>query len=116
MDIQVGHMLQSSEIYGPGIDSYSGFKDVRWRVRDVGTRNTGRLAQVPQPPPMTFLSNGKQPKVWKALLLGGEPLQQPEAVYHLIQGAKDLGLSVFLYTGYEPEEFTICYAIMFQHE
>ena len=33
-------------------------------------------------------------------------MQQPEAVCHLIQGAKALGLSVFLYTGYEPEEFT----------
>ena len=70
MDIQVGHITKQWNIRS--INLYSGFKDVRWRVRDVGTRNTGRLAQVPQPPPMTFLSNGKQPKVWKALLSRAE--------------------------------------------
>ena len=38
-------------------------------------------------------------------LLGGEPLQQAKASLELIKGAKSLGLSVFLYTGYEPSEF-----------
>ncbi len=37
--------------------------------------------------------------------LGGEPLQQAEALLPLIQNIRDLGLSIFLYTGYRPEEF-----------
>lgn len=107
MDIQIGHILQSSEIYGPGIRS------VLWvqgcTLACEGCWNTQYWA-----------ANGGLTtttkeilKQWKATqglegitLLGGEPLQQPEAVFHLIQGAKDLGLSVFLYTGYKPEEFT----------
>lgn len=39
-------------------------------------------------------------------LLGGEPLQQAEATLDLIQQAKALGLTVMLYTGYEPHEYT----------
>ena len=38
-------------------------------------------------------------------LLGGEPLQQAEAVLELIMACKEKELTVFLYTGYEPEEF-----------
>jgi anaerobic ribonucleoside-triphosphate reductase activating protein len=38
-------------------------------------------------------------------LLGGEPLQQAEASLQLIKGCKEKGLTVFLYTGYDPSEF-----------
>lgn len=38
-------------------------------------------------------------------LLGGEPLQQTEASLQLIKGCKERGLTVFLYTGYDPSEF-----------
>lgn len=38
-------------------------------------------------------------------LLGGEPLQQAEPVLELIHAAREMGLSVLLYTGYEPEEY-----------
>ncbi|MEC8681055.1 MAG: 4Fe-4S single cluster domain-containing protein [Candidatus Thermoplasmatota archaeon] len=38
-------------------------------------------------------------------LLGGEPLQQAEPVLELINAAREMGLSVLLYTGYEPEEY-----------
>ena len=38
-------------------------------------------------------------------LLGGEPFQQLDASLELIKGCKEMGLSVFLYTGYEPSEF-----------
>ena len=33
-------------------------------------------------------------------LLGGEPFQQLDASLELIKGCKEMGLSVFLYTGY----------------
>ena len=38
-------------------------------------------------------------------LLGGEPLQQAGPVLELIHAAREMGLSVLLYTGYEPEEY-----------
>ncbi len=38
-------------------------------------------------------------------ILGGEPLQQAEAVLELIEGTRCMGLTVMLYTGHEPEEF-----------
>ena len=107
MDIQVGHMLQSSEIYGPGIRS------VLWvqgcTLACEGCWNTQYWSASAGSSTTTddILEQWKATKGLEGItLLGGEPLQQPEAVYHLIQGAKDLGLSVFLYTGYEPEEFT----------
>ena len=40
-------------------------------------------------------------------LLGGEPLQQAEPVLELIHAAREMGLSVLLYTGYEPEEYDL---------
>lgn len=38
-------------------------------------------------------------------LSGGEPLQQPEALAELLAGAADLGLSIVVFTGYNPPEF-----------
>ena len=38
-------------------------------------------------------------------ILGGEPLQQAPAVLALIDAVKPMGLSVLLYTGYEPDEY-----------
>ena len=37
-------------------------------------------------------------------ILGGEPLQQPDAVLQLIRGVQAAGLNVVLYTGYEVDE------------
>ena len=39
-------------------------------------------------------------------LTGGEPLLQFDAALELASGAKELGLSVWLYTGYRYEELT----------
>ena len=39
-------------------------------------------------------------------LLGGEPFQQLDAVVSLVDAVKSLGLSVFLYTGYNKKEFS----------
>ena len=38
-------------------------------------------------------------------ILGGEPLQQAPVVLELINSVRSTGLSIFLYTGYEIEEF-----------
>lgn len=39
-------------------------------------------------------------------ILGGEPLQQATATLALMRAAKSFGLSVMLYTGYEPDELS----------
>ena len=39
-------------------------------------------------------------------ILGGEPLEQPTAIYSLIEEAKEKGLSIFLYSGFEDKELT----------
>ena len=107
MDIQVGHMLQSSEIYGPGIRSVlwvqgctlacEGCWNTQYWSANAGSTTTTDV----------IIEQWKATQGLQGItLLGGEPLQQSEAVHTLIQGAKELGLSVFLYTGYEPEEFT----------
>ena len=36
--------------------------------------------------------------------IGGEPLEQQEALIDLLKRVKELGLKRWLYTGYEPEE------------
>lgn len=36
--------------------------------------------------------------------MGGEPLEQPEALFELVRGVKFLNLNTWLYTGYKLEE------------
>lgn len=107
MNIQIGHTLDSSEIYGPGL------RAVLWvqgcSLACEGCWNT----QYWSPSAGSTSTTEELLEHWKTIsglegvtLLGGEPLQQADAVLALTQGAQDLGLSVFLYTGYEPEEFT----------
>lgn len=107
MNIQIGHTLDCSEIYGPGL------RAVLWvqgcSLACEGCWNT----QYWSPSAGDTSTTEEIIEQWKKTpglegitLLGGEPLQQAEAALVLIQGAQILGLSVFLYTGYEPEEFT----------
>ena len=47
----------------------------------------------------------KTPSIEGITLLGGEPLQQPWPIFKLISEVKKMGKTVFLYTGYNVEEF-----------
>ena len=107
MNIQVGHTLNSSEIYGPGLRAVlwvqgrtlaceGCWNTQYWSPSAGSTSSTSEILE----------QWGTTPDLEGITLLGGEPLQQAEAVLALIRGAQELGLSVFLYTGYEPEEFT----------
>ena len=104
--ISLGHRLDHSEIYGPGIRSV--FWTQGCALACKGCWNTQYWSS----------RGGSEIEVSKILneldqlegiegitLLGGEPLQQSEASLELIRGCKEMGLSVFLYTGYEPSEF-----------
>ena len=104
--LRLGHRLDHSEIYGPGI------RTVFWTqgctLACKGSWNTqywssqgGEEIQVAQ-----LLNELEQIEGTEGItLLGGEPLQQSEATLELIKGCKEMGLTVFLYTGYDPSEF-----------
>ncbi len=104
--IRIGHRLDRSEIYGPGLRSVIWVQGCTlackgcWNTQYWSARG-GEEIQVSE------LLNEIQAldDIEGITLLGGEPLQQAKASLELIKGAKSLGLSVFLYTGYEPSEF-----------
>jgi anaerobic ribonucleoside-triphosphate reductase activating protein len=47
---------------------------------------------------------GARPSIEGLTVLGGEPFDQPAAVASLVEGTRDLGLSVMVFTGYTLEE------------
>ena len=106
LSLSIGHRLDHSEIYGPGIRSV--FWTQGCTLACKGCWNTQYWSS----------KGGSEIKVSQILseldelddiegitLLGGEPLQQAEATLALIEGCKQRGLSIFLYTGYNPPEF-----------
>ena len=106
--ISLGHRLDRSEIYGPGLRAV--FWTQGCNLACKGCWNTqywskkgGDLIQV-----STLLEELDSIDGFEGItLLGGEPLQQSEASLELIQGCKEKGLTVFLYTGYDPSEFDL---------
>ena len=104
--ISLGHRLDRSEIYGPGLRAV--FWTQGCNLACKGCWNTqywskkgGDNIQVSTLLEELDLIDG----IEGITLLGGEPLQQSEASLELIQGCKEKGLTVFLYTGYDPSEF-----------
>ena len=104
--ISLGHRLDHSEIYGPGIRSVFWTQGCNlackgcWNTQYWSSRGGSKI-EVSQ-----ILNELDQLDGIEGItLLGGEPLQQSEASLELIRGCKEMGLSVFLYTGYDPSEF-----------
>lgn len=104
--IRLGHRLDRSEIYGPGLRSV--FWTQGCTLACKGCWNTQYWANFggEEISVSSILRQLKELEDIEGItLLGGEPLQQADACFELIQGCKEMGLSVFLYTGYEPSEF-----------
>ena len=104
--ISLGHRLDRSEIYGPGLRAV--FWTQGCNLACKGCWNTqywskkgGNTILVSHLLEELDSING----IEGITLLGGEPLQQAEASLQLIKGCKEKGLTVFLYTGYDPSEF-----------
>ena len=104
--IRLGHRLDRSEIYGPGVRSVLWTQGCTlackgcWNTQYWSSRG-GEEISVSQ-----ILTELKEIEDIEGItLLGGEPFQQLDASLELIKGCKEMGLSVFLYTGYEPYEF-----------
>ena len=104
--LHLGHRLDRSEIYGPGIRSVFWTQGCTlackgcWNTQYWPSRGGEEISV------SAILSQLEELKDIEGItLLGGEPLQQPKACLELIQGCKEMGLSVFIYTGYEPSEF-----------
>ena len=95
--LRIGHRLDHSEIYGPGVRSV--FWTQGCTLACKGCWNTqywssqsGLEIEVPQ-----ILKELNQLEGIEGItLLGGEPLQQIDASIKLIKGCKEMGLSVFL--------------------
>ena len=103
--LRVGHRSERSEIYGPGVRAVIWVQGCSlacpgcWN-KEFWPQRGGEKVEVQQM--LEWLRLCKD--IEGVTLLGGEPLQQPEAVLGLIDGAKALGLSIFLYSGYSRHE------------
>jgi len=101
----IGHRSEHSAIYGPGT------RYVIWtqgcNLACEGCWNKQFWPKGGTPVTITDLVKEiRQVKGIEGItILGGEPLQQANASLELIRSVKTLGLTVFMYTGYEPEEF-----------
>ncbi len=104
MPLRVAHLLPCTEAEGPGRRTAIWVQGCR--IRCPGCCN-----------PELFGVSGGEPWSTGALvhaarvagtegvtLLGGEPLDQPEAVTDLSRAAREAGLSVLLYSGYARDE------------
>jgi len=104
--LRIGHRLDRSEIYGPGVRSVLWLQGCTlackgcWNTQYWSAKG-GDVIEVSQ----ILKELDKLEDIEGITLLGGEPLQQAEATLELIEGCKERGLSIFLYTGYDPSEF-----------
>jgi len=105
--IRLGDTLSSSQIYGPGnrfviwVQGCSLECPGCWN-KEFWTTESGYELEISKL--ISIISSTNE--IEGITILGGEPLEQPEATLNLIQSVKRIGLTVMLYTGYEENEMT----------
>ena len=105
--IRLGDTLSSSQIYGPGKRFVIWVQGCTlectgcWN-KEFWTTESGYELEISKL--ISIISSTNE--IEGITILGGEPLEQPEATLNLIQSVKRIGLTVMLYTGYEENEMT----------
>ena len=105
--IRLGDTLSSSQIYGPGKRFVIWVQGCTlectgcWN-KEFWTTESGYELEISEL--ISIISSTNE--IEGITILGGEPLEQPEATLILIQSVKRIGLTVMLYTGYEENEMT----------
>lgn len=103
--LRVGNISEHSTIYGPGVRFVIWTQGCTLACKGCWNKQfwakSGTKMQVNSLIAQIASTEG----IEGITLLGGEPLQQAEPVLKIIQAVQKLGLSVFLYTGYDVEEF-----------
>ena len=107
MHVNIGHRLARSEIYGPGVRSVLWLQGCTLACKGCWNTQFWSPRGGIQTDVSSILAEWEQQDGLEGItLLGGEPFQQLEATEALITGAKRLGLTVFVYTGYTMDEFS----------
>lgn len=107
MHVNLGHSLARSEIYGPGVRSVLWLQGCTLACKGCWNTQFWSARGGTQTDVSSILAEWEQQQGLEGVtLLGGEPFQQLEATEALINGAKRLGLTVFVYTGYTMDEFS----------
>ena len=104
--LRVGHILPNARIYGPGTRYTIWLQGCSLGCKGCWNKqfwpeDSGKKIGVDE-----IITEIKLLDVEGITLLGGEPLQQPEAVMELINETKKIGKTVFLYTGYTKNEMS----------
>jgi len=101
----IGHRSEHSTIYGPGLRYVIWTQGCTLACEGCWNKQFWPKGGTP----VTIADLVEEIRQVKGIegitILGGEPLQQANATLELIQSVKAAGLTVFMYTGYEPEEF-----------
>ena len=107
-NIMLAEMVEQTDIYGPGIRSAIWVQGCTlackgcWNTQ-MWPKKGGKNHSVVELHNLLMNVEGNE----GITLLGGEPLQQSEAVLELIKLQKAAGRTVMLYSGYEPEELDL---------
>jgi anaerobic ribonucleoside-triphosphate reductase activating protein len=104
--LRIGHISEHSTIYGPGVRFVIWTQGCTLACEGCWNKqywSTKGGTEVSVDSLIERIASTED--IQGITLLGGEPLQQAEPVLKVIQAVKELNLSVFLYTGYDVEEF-----------
>jgi anaerobic ribonucleoside-triphosphate reductase activating protein len=103
--LRVGNISEHSTIYGPGVRFVIWTQGCTLACKGCWNKQFWAKSGTKMKVNSLIAQIASTEGIEGITLLGGEPLQQAEPVLKIIQAVQKLGLSVFLYTGYDVEEF-----------
>ncbi len=105
--LRVAELLESSSIYGPGDRFVIWLQGCTLRCpgcwnQEMWPAEGGQEWRIDELAQLALSAKGSD----GVTLMGGEPLEQAEALAPFLDLIRESGRSVVLYTGYEPDELT----------